>query len=391
MLKRKLCEAVITWEFACAGPLLIADGRYSQDQVMAPFEDNRSERDKRKGWYPDKFFINKTGPQEVIERVRKADRFPPEYNFGFYVPGTSIRGPFRAHAERIIRSLRESSDLPPFTACDPFEEKAEEARQGEDDPKKLLQNCAKREEDFAKSNKELKGKTAPYARACPTCKLFGYAGLASRISFADADIVGLNGPYRSIYRDMIGIDRFTGGVFQGGDQGGGANMRFHVLENTRFTTTVTVTNFELWQLGLMAYVFRDFEDPLADPGSDNPQGFGLVPLGFGKTKGFGLVRGKVTSITLAYPRHLAATDHLHHLGSLMAGSPDFDHYGFQPQDAPPFHLPSPHEATLSLYHRFSLTGAAIQALWVTAAPAFNSFIAGLIQAAAPPSPAGETT
>jgi hypothetical protein len=30
MLKRRLCEASIAWRLQCTGPLLIADGRYTQ-------------------------------------------------------------------------------------------------------------------------------------------------------------------------------------------------------------------------------------------------------------------------------------------------------------------------------------------------------------------------
>jgi hypothetical protein len=228
VLKRKLCEAAFHWELNCAGPLLIADGRYPQEKVKEPFKGDK----KRQGWYPDKFFINKTGEEEMIQLVR-AVNFPPPHNWGFYVPGTSLRGPFRAQAERILHSLI-SKEESPETACDPFE-------QDKNNRGKPLLGCSTRWE----KNNGAEGRN-PYKEACPACKLFGFAGLASRISFADADI---NQGYRSVYRDMIGIDRFTGGVFTQ-DGGGGANMRFHVLENLSFTTTVTVINFELWQLGL---------------------------------------------------------------------------------------------------------------------------------------------
>lgn len=359
MLKRKLCQAVIAWELTCEGPLLIKDGRFEDLKTQD------SSKYTKKNGYPDTLFISRLSDVDFRAMAASCNNNPPQGD-QFYVPGTSIRGPFRAQAERIIRTLNYNLQQPKFTACDPFQQESREDRP---------LSCSKRLE---------KEKDAPrkYADACLACKLFGYAGLASRVQFTDADIKPWEGcvNYNSLYRDMVGIDRFTGGA------AADALMRFHVLENTRFTTTITVTNFELWQLGLLAYVFRDFEDPLTPSGSDNPQGPGLVPIGFGKTKGFGLVRGKVKQITLAYPHHLAATDRLHHLGSLMADSPDFDHYGFHPYEAPSFVFPPPEDDPLSLYHCFKLTTEQIQALWAAAAPAFNIYIEWL---GASPEPASE--
>jgi CRISPR/Cas system CSM-associated protein Csm3 (group 7 of RAMP superfamily) len=349
VLKRKLCEAAFHWQLDCAGPLLIADGRYSKEKV--------EEKEKRKGWYPVKFFINKTGEEEMIQRVR-AVNCPPPHNWGFYVPGTSLRGPFRAQAERILRSLI-SQEKSPGTACDPFE-------QDKDNQGEPLLGCSTRWERVNGS----KGRN-PYKEACPACKLFGFAGLASRIYFDDADI---GQGYRSVYRDMIGIDRFTGGVFtqskgdgQGG--GGGANMRFHVLENATFTTTITVINFELWQLGLLAYVFRDFED-------------GLVPIGFGKTKGFGRVKGKVEKITLSYPHTLPGKT-LHHLGSILLQK-EYGLYGITPEKAGKalgFEFMSPPDDAPGfplLFSKQEITGKDhIKQFWQKVAPEFNGYLAHL--------------
>lgn len=340
MLKRKLCEATFQWKLECEGPLLIADGRYSQKEVMKPFEGNDNEKKKRGGWYPDKFFINHTEPSEMIKRVRDAGCNPPNPEWNFYVPATSIRGPFRARAERIIRSLLLENASHSYTACDPFD-------QDEENHSQFL-GCSKRLE---KEN----GNTSKYAGACPACKLFGCAGLASRIYFTDADI---EPGYSSTYRDMIGIDRFTGGVYKGGGEGGskGANMRFHVLENTTFITTVTITNFELWHLGLMAYVFRDFED-------------GMVPIGFGKTKGFGQVKGKVTELTLTYPKVFT---HIEHIGSLMSSATERTYYGIYTCAAPSFEYTKPKNSGLSLYKSVTVTN--IHGFWAEVAPAFNNYI-----------------
>lgn len=332
MLKRRLCEASFEWELSCQGPLLIADGRYSQKEIMKPYENSQAEKKKRSGWYPDKYFINHENPKDMIKRVRDAGASPPNQTWSFYVPGTSIRGPFRAQAERIIRSLLPEEAPLPFTACDPFEDESP------------ARGCSKRlEKPFTEQTE--------YAAACPACKLFGCAGLASRISFTDADIKS----YSSVYRDMIGIDRFTGGVYQGK---GGANMRFHVLENTTFTTTVTVTNFELWQLGLLAYLFRDFEQ-------------GQVPIGFGKTKGFGHVKGEIKNITLTYPQK---SSRIEHMGSLMGSDTERERYGILFYEAPTFTFTEfePAHNILSLYQRVTVTDS--NSFWKTMAPFFNTFI-----------------
>lgn len=323
MLKRKLCEAVFTWELECEGPLLIADGRYKQ-----PIAKN----DDEKGAYPTALFISRQNPDTLGSNALKK---PADLKLPYYVPGTSLRGPFRAQAERIIRTLAMENAMPPYTACDPFE-------QGDS---KTLRSCSKCLE------KEFESK---YKKACPACKLFGAAGLASRIIFTDATIP----KYNSVYRDMIGIDRFTGGAYTGGGEGGGAKMRLHVLENTLFTTTITVTNFELWQLGLLAYVFRDFQD-------------GLVPIGYGKTKGFGRVKGKVTGIMFAYPVGMNAGRTLHHLGSL-ASKEEVVSYGLDSTLVQEFALQPPEPGRLQLYEVFKTDDFDTLAQRVT--QVFNTFM-----------------
>lgn len=314
MFKRRYCEAAFQWDLECDGPLLIRDERYSE------FAGKQDEG------FPGCLFMSHTSREELREMAAQLPNRPPE-GPRYYVPGTSIRGPFRALAERIIRSLMPEDTSPRFTACDPFEQ---------DDERTL--GCSKR---LAKADQ---GESV-YARACPACKLFGCAGLASRIRFADADIRG-----SSVYRDMIGIDRFTGGVYKG------ANMRFHVLEDTSFTTTVTVINFELWQLGLLAYIFRDFE-------------IGLVPIGFGKTKGFGLVRGKVSDIVLTYPSAQKCIDHV---GSLMINQNDRHFYGVHDFAAPAFDHLLQRRGGLSLFQSVSVDD--IPAFWTLVAPAFNAYV-----------------
>jgi hypothetical protein len=132
-------------------------------------------------------------------------------------------------------------------------------------------------------------------------------------------------------------------------------MRFHALEGASIETTVTVQNFELWHLGLLAYVFQDFKD-------------GLVALGFGKSKGFGQVRGSVERVTLSYPRGKAAGK-LHHLGSL-ASAEERVRYGFQDREPPACELTRAESRGVSYYESFAVKD--LEGFWRSAAEAFNA-------------------
>ena len=101
MLKRRLCEARLTWRLNCDGPLLIADGRYEKDPGA---------KDKKK--LPQKVFISRASQREVEQAVA---RNAESLSLPFYVPGTSLRGPVRAQAERILRTVIPGE--PPATAC----------------------------------------------------------------------------------------------------------------------------------------------------------------------------------------------------------------------------------------------------------------------------------
>jgi CRISPR/Cas system CSM-associated protein Csm3 (group 7 of RAMP superfamily) len=325
MLKRRLCEARFTWKLSCEGPLLIADGRYEKER-------SADEESKK---LPNKVFISRTPGQDLKKILARAYSAESLSSLAFYVPGTSLRGPVRAQAERILRTVIPGN--PPGTACDPFEQEAVPS-----------QSCSKRLDDT--------GAAVPYAAACPACRLFGCTGAASRIQISDAD-VGKSA--RSVYRDMIGIDRFTGGVYQRKDESGkkkGANMRFHALEGASFETTVAVTNFELWQLGLLAFVFRDFEE-------------GLVSIGFGKTKGFGQVTGKIQSVEIAYPRG-RQEGKLQDLYSLATVA-EQEHYGLHPHEAPGIEMRAAKPTRLDFFETFQVE---VEPLWAAAAEAFMGFV-----------------
>jgi CRISPR-associated protein Csm3 len=132
-----------------------------------------------------------------------------------------------------------------------------------------------------KKKKEIKKlhATEAYKMSCLICRLFGSTENASRLMIRDAHLKeGSNA--RIEKRSGVGIDRFTGGVASG-------PFELEVVSNAEFETQIYIRNFELWQLGLLAYIFKDFED-------------GFVSIGYGKSRGFGKVIGKVNKVELRY-------------------------------------------------------------------------------------------
>ncbi len=184
-----------------------------------------------------------------------------------FIPGSSLKGVMRSYAEKITRTLRQRKNP---ACCNPFEK----------DTSKPDRACSSYFEEY-KNKKDIKKlhATEAYKMSCLICRLFGSTENASRLMIRDAYLK--NGcDTRIEKRSGVGIDRFTGGVASG-------PFELGVVSNAEFETQIYIRNFELWQLGLLAYVFKDFED-------------GFVSIGYGKSRGFGKVIGKVNKVELRY-------------------------------------------------------------------------------------------
>lgn len=179
-----------------------------------------------------------------------------------YLPGSSLKGVLRSHAERITRTLN------PEAACDLF-------ASGKDDNEL---SCGTRLDKRKKKNENLDTPIV-YKDSCLICKLFGSTWLAGRLAISDAYIVGE--PPRPQRRDGVGIDRFTGGA------AGGAKFELEVVTEGVFATTFYLRNFELWQLALIGFLFQDLKD-------------GLIRIGMGKSRGLGKVRCAIKNIQLNF-------------------------------------------------------------------------------------------
>src|SRR6266702_4323931 len=136
MLKKLVNEAYFTLRITTTGPLLIKSGYAS---VSGP------------DMTPVLTFRN--GRQEV------------------FLPGSSLKGMFRSHIEKIVCSLQ------PRVVCYPFESNDDRqagasARQRDyrDSCSGLFNAYAKRSDD---NRRELEDRTdMVYAESCPTCRLF---------------------------------------------------------------------------------------------------------------------------------------------------------------------------------------------------------------------------
>lgn len=162
-----------------------------------------------------------------------------------YLIGSSLKGVYRSRCEKIVRTLG-------GCACDPQEKK---------------ESCGEK----------LKEDDDIYKGSCFVCRLFGSSSIKSRIrvssAFSNREI-----PMKKM--DYVAIDRFTGGAAE--------RQKFNsqVALNGEFNGKIILNNFEIWQLGLLAYLFKDFY-------------FKDVRIGYGKYKGYGKCKAIVTDVEIA--------------------------------------------------------------------------------------------
>ncbi|MDQ2716045.1 MAG: CRISPR-associated RAMP protein Csx7 [Chloroflexota bacterium] len=218
MLKALVNEARLQLEITTSGPLLVKAGYATVIGAdMAPVETYRN------------------GRKEV------------------YLPGSSLKGIFRSHSEKVINSIK------PQVACNPF--------QGAND---AGDNLYRRFCGAQFNNRDLSHDV--YAGSCPTCRIFGSTEFAGRLAIQDAYLLE-DDTTRSLieHRDGVGIDRLTGGAKPGAK----FDMET-VTAGTTFSTLLHLRNFEIWQLGLLFVIIQDMEDELIRIGSGRSRGLGKV-------------------------------------------------------------------------------------------------------------------
>lgn len=236
MLKKLVNEAHFTLRITTTGPLLIRSG---QATISGP------------DMTPVLTYHN--GQQEI------------------FLPGSSLKGVFRSHSEKIVCSLKPRVVCYPFAGVEKQEADLEQRRRDYRD------SCGERFNRFAKrgpaEREKLENRTdLVYQDSCPTCRLYGSTGFIGRIAIGDAYLAS-----RAIteQRDGVGIDRLTGGASHG------AKFELEVVSrDVAFETEIHLRNFEIWQLGMLFAVLQDLED-------------GLIRIGSGRSRGLGSVTAKI--------------------------------------------------------------------------------------------------
>jgi len=198
-----------------------------------------------------------------------------------YLPGSSLKGAFRAHYEKLARSVPNKPNKPQglnMWACDPL-------AKGEANSCNEYFN-KKKKNDWKKAELD---KISPdiYKESCFVCQLFGNTSLASHLRLNDA--LPLDGPENqeqnpnnhTEQRNGVAIDRLFGSVAVG-------PFQFEVATEGRFSTSLQVRNFTVAHLGLLGLVLRDLDKQ-------------RLLLGFGKSRGLGRVKLEYQSLVVRYP------------------------------------------------------------------------------------------
>ena len=309
MLKKIINSARIEMEIIPIDPLLIKSGQASVSGVDMAF----------------------------VRTYRSGEKDEP------FIPGSSLKGVIRSYAEKICRSLKDS----PVPVCLPYLDPKGKAEKGEE----RQYSCGLLFEKF-KKDKKLETVPTPdvYRLSCPACRLFGSHGFIGRLATSDAYLTkSFKAQGRPVFeiRDGVAIDRITGGTV------GGAKYDLEVLTRGEFATSLDIRNFERWQLGMIALVLRDMEE-------------GLVRIGFGKSRGLGRFKARITRFGITY--YHRKPDTLSGLHALCSEN-DCQQYGFfEESKKNAFELPQAEPN--GLRNEYDLTDS-----WKTAlAPAVNDLI-----------------
>jgi len=202
-----------------------------------------------------------------------------------YLPGSSLKGAIRAHAERIVRTV--GGEKRPL-----------------ENTQKIWANNPLQKDNLLEEIKE-KNKKNPnpnigeilYKQSSFTDQIFGNTSIASRIRIEDAHPVDIK-QLRLEERNGVAIDRVFGSTIPG------ALFNYQVCTAGEFKTKIHLKNFTLAQLGLIGLVLRDLND-------------GWFGLGFAKSRGLGTVEVKYNSAVVQYPGCVLDSEKrkIHQLGS----------------------------------------------------------------------------
>jgi CRISPR/Cas system CSM-associated protein Csm3 (group 7 of RAMP superfamily) len=230
-------------------------------------------------WALAEFTLAATGPflmNDLVQSGRSGFDHAPAlaaYQKGArpILPGSSLRGVLRSHAERIARTLAT------LTAWDGSTDAVERAQRFHSTcpacnplitrTDKAVASCNSFLKVLSKKDRIKLEREGVEAKLCLACQLFGSPWNGSRLHVEDASLKEGSSPEYKVL-DFLAIDRFTGG---GRDS---AKFDAAVLWRPRFSVRLFLDNPRPWELGWLALVLRDLNE-------------GLIAVGFGRAKGFG--------------------------------------------------------------------------------------------------------
>lgn len=224
-----------------------------------------------------------------------------------YLPGSSLKGVLRSHAERISRTVARGASV-----CDPhFHRIDEDGKSGR------VPFCGDRLRPRNDNNgrQPMRESDELYRSSCPICRTFGSTVYRGRLAIGDAYLKSGESTFKIERRDGVGIDRFSGGASRG------VKFEMDVLTYGTFRARMRMENFEDWQLGLLALLCRDLEDE-------------IISIGHGTTRGLGRLRGAISRFDVMYvvpPSQALADDAVHGVGALLS-SGEGRPYGYRAAD-----------------------------------------------------------
>ncbi len=192
------------------------------------------------------------------------------------LPASSLKGVLRSTAERILRTMQPQRDptLRPLADI-PFVHKKDElsglSRGAIADSELVEWNTT----HHRYNDDELKPERV-YRILSPASQLFGCTLHAGLVTLDDASV-----QQKTWRRSHVAIDRFTGGV------GEGPFIEELSPAIVPLNTRLTITNFALWHIALLALVFQEINH-------------GYAAIGGGTRKGQGQMRIDVPRVDISY-------------------------------------------------------------------------------------------
>ncbi|NJK51724.1 MAG: CRISPR-associated protein [Leptolyngbyaceae cyanobacterium SU_3_3] len=282
---------------------------------------------------PDGPILIKSG-KEGADPTKPDMEFVETYHAGgrsIYLPGSSLKGAIRAHAERIVRTVgREdrTGDTRLPWANDPLNDNYDYLKDKTDKQKKLPSHKLYKESSF-------------------TDQLFGNTAIASRIRFEDAYPDSEKPKPKLEERNGVAIDRGFGSVAVG-------PFNYQVCTAGEFRTKIHLKNFTLAQLGLIGLVLRDLND-------------GWFGLGFAKSRGLGTVKVKYHSAIVQYPSCELQDDQICVIGTqtcwsntLLLGAGEF----LKPDEAGSYGFPKPNREETPIRAQAMDLNFGVQLTWM---------------------------